>query len=213
MVARWIGLWVVLEALLGCGGHAPQLRYYDFSDATPPQVCYRPDGPTISFRNMSASAGLEGGDIAIRSETGNIDHYRYHRWQAPIARLVKERLAEALAASGRFQRVDIDTFNSDTTVVLDARILRLEGVRRPGKSSVARVILLVTAQHSGADARPQTLLYWQEEPVLEHSVEALVNSLRQALATIALQLAADLVPSARGTRSAPAARACQRRGT
>jgi ABC-type uncharacterized transport system auxiliary subunit len=122
----------------------------------------------------------------MRRKDFRIDSYHYHRWRASSADLITELMADALASSGKFQSVDIDSLIEDTEVILSGKILQFEGVAMP-KGSIARVSIVLTAQRPGSEDILFSRQFDREVDVSEHSILALVSAFRQAVLGIAVE--------------------------
>lgn len=181
----------IVLLLAACGAPAPRVIYYDLSGGALPSQCTNPRGPIIALTDLEASATARGDEIAIRSVDGHIDHYLYHRWQAPVPRLVTELIAERFAASGEFRRVDLNELAADAEVIASGRILRFEGARREGETSVARIVIELSARSKQRSAT-FTRRFTKVIPVTDRSIRGLVQALRRAVIAIAREAAPHL---------------------
>jgi ABC-type uncharacterized transport system auxiliary subunit len=165
------------------------VKFYDFSTLEPTAARTSETGPIVKIERLNAPPGLGGTNISMRWQDFRIESYRYHRWRASSSDLVTELMGRALAESGNFRRVDIDTISDDADVVLSGTILRFEGVGGPN-GSVARVSIAITARRPGSQAILLSRQFDQEIAVRSHSIVALVSAFREGVVAIAADVSA-----------------------
>lgn len=188
---RWgrpAALLLAFACAAGCGGRAPETRYYDLASAARRQAAR---GPVLAIEPLSADEPYDDERIVYRENPYRVDYYHYHRWSASPGALVSRHLERALEASGRFAAVLRDD-PKGASFVLGGRLIALEEVDLSRRRWVARVALELHLRDAASGDVVWSRKLEETEPVSRQSPEGVARALSRALDRIARRLAPEL---------------------
>lgn len=134
-----------LAALLlgGClgGGSAPPTHHYVLHTPKPPA-----EGPEtglhVGVATLEVDPPYDQGRLVYRASPGasEVGFYNYHRWAAPLGRLMASGLADGLAGAPRIASAEPTVSGADYDAVLFGRVIYAEEVDSDGRAE-ARIAL------------------------------------------------------------------------
>lgn len=152
---------ILAVALLGCatgGGEVPATRYYTLG---PP---IDTDASGIETTDRESAELVVGVDaivvdppydqdrlvFRIGAESPEVGFYHYHRWAAPLGRLVEAALAEGLRGTPGISAIEPSSSNANYSARLTGRLVYLEEVDRPEGQEVRLALELELRDRAGA---------------------------------------------------------------
>jgi len=173
---------VLALALLGGCASAPATRWFEIEYRLTPPPGAAASGPRLVVGGFTAHPRCEREEIAYRKSATELGYYPFHRWALRPAEMVRLKLAEDLAASGRFSKVTLAEHSGGTRpgdVVLVGHLEQLEERDGP-EGATGRVRLEVTiAAPDGSAAR--TTMIEGEAPADAATAEAAVRAISRAM--------------------------------
>ncbi len=195
---RLHGLIILLSLmLLGCVGNTPlpEDHYYRLSVETPAQRPVTPtDARLVLVEALRAPDVYASRTIAYSAEPGqlSLEHYHYHSWIDPPARLLQQELIRYLQAVKLAAAVVPDAGRAQPDYRIAGDIRRFER-RKTAKGWEAVVALELRADT--APGNTQMLIvrsYEQIVPAADATLEATVQAFSTATTTIFQQFVSDL---------------------
>jgi ABC-type uncharacterized transport system auxiliary subunit len=176
---------VLAAALAGACASPPAPRWFEieYRLAPPAPDAATSSGPRLVVGGFTAHPRCEREEIAYRKSETELGYYPFHRWALRPAEMVRLKLAEDLAASGRFGAVTLSEHSGGTRpgdVVLVGHLERLEERDGPGGATGRLRLELTLADRDGSGARTTTLE--GEAPADAATADAAVRAISQAMA-------------------------------
>lgn len=187
-----------LVTVAGCaGGGLPTTHYYTL--APPQDTSSRAagsggeEGLAIGVESLAVDPPYDQDRIVYRRspESTEVGYYAYHRWAAPIGRLVQSAMVEGLRGTEGIDSIEPATSTGDYDARLGGRVLFLEHIDSPSDQGVRVSVKLelrdeeqtlwsatLSAIRSGDMLDASTVA-----AVLARAVEELVERAREQLTT------------------------------
>jgi len=145
--------WVVppvIVVLAACGSvDVPEHHFYRLSACAIPGAAGAKD-KIVRVEDFDLAPHLGGDNVLAVVGPNRVEPLRYHRWSAPLAKLVTEVVRESLDESGRYQAVVglRDRVQADWAV--SGRVLQFEqSIETRGWVGVVRLAVSVRDERSG----------------------------------------------------------------
>ncbi len=184
----------VVVAVTGCGGSVPQVHHYVLE---PSAVAANPtphgDGLRVGVRPFNVDPPYDQDRIVYRvDENGpEVGFYAYHRWAAPISRMLPVLVADELRGTPGISTIEPWSVDGVYTSFLEGRVLTIEEVDGPD-GFAARVRLDLTLREPTGDVVWSGRLEGRSVTTTE-DVAAVVEQMRVALAEAVASGRDDLV--------------------
>lgn len=107
-------------------GSVPRTRYYTLSMPAPAPSGDPPTNFVLDVPRFQAADTLRDDRILYYESPTQLNHYEYHRWSAPPADLMAERVAQRLRSMGVFAEVRLFARAAPGDYVLGGRLLSFE---------------------------------------------------------------------------------------
>lgn len=180
---RLLGVFL-LAVSVGCGSvKVPETFYYRLALPNPePVAALQVPGPRLGIAELRLGADLAGDRMMVAGGPVAVQFFHYHRWAAPLDRMLEDALLVGLARRGRFGDVRRATLPGDCDYELAAQVLRF-GVAAEADGWVADVLVAVRL------ARPDGGLLFRQEfasrlPIAAREPAAAVRALSRAVGEI-----------------------------
>ncbi len=139
--ARASLLVVLLVSLLAAGcSQLPPIHYYvlELPGAAKTNEVADNGGRNLAVRNFEANSPYDQDRIAYRvgEDSPEINFYAYHRWAAPLARMLEDAVAVALEGTPGVRTIEPMVSGRRYDAYLDGRLLQLEEIDRAGEQRV-----------------------------------------------------------------------------
>lgn len=135
-------------ALAGClgGGNVPRTHHYVLQ-SPPPPARSGGEGIRIGVATLEVDPPYDQDRLVYRSSSGGpeIGFYNFHRWAAPLGRLMASSLAAAVTGADAVASAEPVAPGADYDAVLSGRVVRIEEIEYPDRSE-ARVELALTLE-------------------------------------------------------------------
>jgi uncharacterized lipoprotein YmbA len=146
MLVLGLAAGTVLGACVG-GGSLPVTHYYTLrpaAEAEPPETVGAP-GLVVGVRSFTVDPPYDQDRLVYRngSESTEVRFYAYHRWAAPLGRLIAVALADGLSGTGGIATIEPARALVDYSAFLDGRLIYLEEVDSPGREEARMALELV----------------------------------------------------------------------
>ena len=146
---------VALAASAGCAS-VPTPRYYQLragGDVAAAAAARKDSGPSLGVREFTVDPPYDQERIVYRvgSEVAEVGFYAYHRWAAPLSRMLPAVVAGALADTPGLGRIEPARPGSGYDAILEGRLLALEEVDAEGVPSVHVSLVLRLEDAEGAE--------------------------------------------------------------
>ena len=141
--ASFFVLVIAALGLSGCGT-LPQTHYYVLEphDVSPAEASR--SGLTIGVETFQVDPVYDQDRIVYRigEDTAEVGFYAYHRWAAPLSRMLPGVVAAGLAGVGGVERIEPATQGRDYDAYLRGRVLAFEEIDTPeGERILVRLTL------------------------------------------------------------------------
>lgn len=196
---RFALLLLLLAGGVGCGGSAPQVRYYQLAVSDPPSP--KTGSKVLVVEPLQSDAAYDDERIVYRNSPYRLDYYNYHRWTATPGTLVGGYLQQALGRTGDWKAV-VREQTADASLVLGGRIVALEEVDQDKQHWVGRVALELTLTDPKTGNVVWTQPFEESEPLPQQSPEGLAKAISVALDRIAKKAAPQIAAHTNETRQA-----------
>ncbi len=178
--ASFLGLVIAALGLGGCGT-LPQTRYYVLEPQCVSSDEASRSGVTIGVETFQVEPVYDQDRIVYRigEETTEVGFYAYHRWAAPLSRMLPGVVAAGLAGVGGVERIEPVTEGRDYDAYLRGRVLAFEEIDTPQGERI-RVRLALTLRTG--DGRELWVEMLNREAALSTGdVHGVVERMRSAL--------------------------------
>ena len=186
-------LLLLLGLFAGCA-KVPVTHYYDLAGAaTPPGPASREAGPWIGVRELVVEPPYDQDRLVYRvgDESPEVGFYAYHRWAAPLSRMLASVIARELDGAPGTGGVELAQPGRDYDAVLGGRLETFEEVDIDGVPHVRLELTLHVDAHDGASRWERRLAGGRAVPTTEVSdlVQAIRTILSEELAAVREELA------------------------
>ncbi len=179
--ALFCGVVAILLAT-ACGGSVPQVHHYVLEpSAVAAERAETGDGIHVGVRPFSVDPPYDQDRIVYRVDENSpeVGFYPYHRWAAPISRMLPVLVADELRGTPGIATIEPQSVDGAYTSFLEGRVLCLEEVDGPD-GITARVRLDLTLRTKSGD------VVWSERlegraVTQTKDVAAVVEQMRLAL--------------------------------
>ena len=128
-------------AVAGCGGRAPTIHYYVLEPPNDPRAPTA-EGLTIGVPAVHVAAPYDQDRIVYRVGEVEVGFYTYHRWAAPLERMLPALVAEACRGLNGVHQIEPAVANREYDAYLQGRVTALEEIDTPeGVRVLARLDL------------------------------------------------------------------------
>lgn len=172
-----------LTFLVSCGGAVPPTHYYVLEphDVVAESFSNRA-GLTIGVRTFQVDPPYDQDRIVYRAgdESAEVGFYAYHRWAAPLARMLPRVVSNGLGGVPGVFSIEPAASGREYEASLRGRVLAIEEIDTPGSQRVRVRVDLTLTRKDGTEIWSQILA--REAPVPSKDVAAVVHAVRTALA-------------------------------
>lgn len=140
-----LALSLLAASCLG-GGNVPRTHHYVLQPPPPPART-APSGLHVGVATLEVDPPYDQDRLVYRPKRGGteVGFYNYHRWAAPLGRLMASSLAGALTGAPGVASAEPLVSGIDYDAVLFGRVVRVEEVEFPDRSE-ARVALALALE-------------------------------------------------------------------
>jgi uncharacterized lipoprotein YmbA len=139
---------VLATALGGCGGSVPRTHYYVLEPQDVSRTGATSEGLTIGVETFRVDPPYDQDRIVYRvgEDSVEVGFYAYHRWAAPLARMLPRVAAAAFDGVPGAKSIEMAASGRDYDAYLAGRVLMLEEIDSPdGQRVRVRLALRLTA--------------------------------------------------------------------
>ena len=186
---------IVLLGVAGCGGSMPTTHYY-MLEAQDVARSVPDSGLTIGVPALRVAAPYDQDRIVYRVGENSVEvgFYAYHRWAAPLGRMLPPIIAEACQGLTGVQRIEPAEADRQYDAYLHGRLTTLEEIDTPdGVRVLVRLDLRLV--RDGVTVWSETVEH--ETPIdgndMPDVVQGMASSIRTAVQTVQPALHAALV--------------------
>jgi len=168
--------------LAGCGGRGPAIHYYVLESPDPePPAAASADGVRIGVDAFSVDPPYDQDRIVYRVDehAAEIGFYAYHRWAAPLARMLPRVVAAAYRDMDGVSVIEPVGGGSSYDFLLRGRVLGFEEIDT-AETQQARVRIEL-ALHGEDGERLWSQSFTRQTSLTNSGVEDVVRGLRAAL--------------------------------
>ncbi|HWM84515.1 MAG TPA: ABC-type transport auxiliary lipoprotein family protein [Kofleriaceae bacterium] len=178
----------IAASLVGCGGTAPEIRYYQLSA---PAAARGGTGPVLVLEPLEAEAAYDDQRIVYRVNDYRLDYYHYHRWSASPGFLVSNYLEQALERSGRFRAV-VRQPTAEAGLSLGGRLISIEEVDHSKREWVGRIVIELSVKDLTSGQVVWSRQFDESEPLERQSPEGLARAISTALGRVVRLMAPEV---------------------
>ena len=178
---------LVLAVAAGCGGAAPQTRYYQLA-APAPHHERAVAGTVLAVEPLTADGAYDDERIVYRVDPVRLDYYNYHHWSTTPGAMVSSYLTRAFSGSGKFRSVVRDA-TKDTAIVLGGHVLAIEELDDSKTKWSGHVALELTVTDPKTSEVLWSHAYDEREPLAVQTPEGLARALGVAMDRIVAEAA------------------------
>jgi uncharacterized lipoprotein YmbA len=200
----------LLLATLAACAHVPATHYYVLQsrqkDAGSPGMPDAGTRPVIGVEHFEVDPPYDQDRIIYRigEDSSEIGYYDYHRWAAPLSRMLPGIVASALGDSTSALVLEPAATKRDYDAILDGRVRAFEEIDTPSGPQVEIRIELILRTRDGAPLWARTV--GGRRALQTKSVGDLVSLMRSLLEDSLQQTVAGLVTALRQHDDEPEAR-------
>jgi uncharacterized lipoprotein YmbA len=198
-LARAAGL-VALALLLGsCAGKLPPTHYYTLQPAAG-AVAAAQEGSRVGVDTLVVDPPYDQDRLVYRESASatEVGFYNYHRWAAPLSRMLAVSLAAGLEGTPGIAAIEPTQPGTDYDSRLRGRVVALEEVDSPAGAEARIVLDLTLVSADGTELWSSTLTATAGGPVA--SGADAMGLVQRAFADLARQARGELA-TALGTAS------------
>jgi ABC-type uncharacterized transport system auxiliary subunit len=173
----------------GCVSTKP-VHYYTIDLALPPATQGKADGLVLIVGNIATPEALQDGRIRYRAGSNEAGAYEYHRWTERPGTMVRNSLARALRASGKYQRVLESSSSAIGDYLVRGKLNDFSEV--DGAAIHTKISLQVELVDRKTNRSVWDRLLEREEPVSGKTVAEVVQSLDRNLQHVVSEMAAEI---------------------
>ena len=168
----------LITILVGCGGSAPQVRYYQL--ASPAAGARGPGGAVLAVEPLAAEGAYDDDRIVYRVDPVRLDYYDYHHWSATPGAMVGAYLEQAFAGTGKFRSV-VRATTTETAAVLGGRVIAIEEIDESKTRWVGHIAVELTLTDPKSGATVWSHAYDEREPLAAQTQEGLARAIGAAM--------------------------------
>ncbi len=149
-------------------------------------------GPWIGVRTFQVDPPYDDDRIVYRhGDSPEVNFYQYHRWAAPLARMLPTVVASSLQGIDGVGRIEPVVPNTAYGLFLHGRVTRVEEIDTPGSQNVVLHFDLRLTDRGGEELWSQVLMAQGSTQTEEVGdiVEAMSEALSRAIEPIRSELA------------------------
>jgi uncharacterized lipoprotein YmbA len=181
-------------ALAGCAGQAPPTHYYTLVPESPAEPTGREGGGlSIGVERLVVDPPYDQERLVYREAAGSaeIGFYNYHRWAAPLSRMLAVSLAARLGGTPGVGAIEPTRAGAEYTARLRGRVVAWEEVDLAGGAEARLVLDLALVEPNGDELWTATLTATSSGPVasgadamdlVQRAFADLVGQVREGLA-------------------------------
>lgn len=177
-------LFAVFTLLLGLGCSAAVPTHYyllevpqsEMSAAKAPAA----EGLAIDVKTFQVDAPYDDDRIVYRvGDSPETGFYHYHRWAAPLSRMLPRVIASALSGTDGIRRIETGIPGTLYDLALNGRVVRIEEIDTPGKQRVVVQVELRLTDTRGEEVWSGTVR--AEEDTQTEEVSTIIETMSAAL--------------------------------
>jgi ABC-type uncharacterized transport system auxiliary subunit len=169
------GLVLLLSA---CASNRP-IHYYAINRPLVTEAPGKPDGLVLVVGRIAAPEALQDGRIRYRAGSNESGAYEYHRWTERPDAMVRDRLVQALRASGHYRQVQETSIGAAVDYRIQGKLYEFSEVDQPGIQTRISLQLEVVSGKTGLVVWSRN--YNRDEPVHGKTMNDVVMSLNRNL--------------------------------
>ena len=184
----------ILTAALASCSSAPPTHYYVLQASAAADEATdgrQVQGASIGVRTFQVDPPYNDDRIAYRiGDSPEMSFYHYHRWAAPLSRMLPTVVSTALTGTANIRRIEPVIPGTSYDLFLNGRVIKAEEIDRPGEQSVVLHFDLRLTDLEGSEIWSGTVAAegsTQTEEVSE-IVGTMSSALSRAMQPIAEQL-------------------------
>jgi cholesterol transport system auxiliary component len=181
---------VATAVLAGSCATTRPVHYYTLGPASAPTNPPQPDGPTILAGAIATPEFLQDARIRYRAGTNRTGSYEYHRWTERPGAMVRDSLARALRASGKYQRVLESSSSAVGDYLVRGKLYEFGEVDDPAIQTKISLRLELVDIKTGRSVWDDA--FEREEPASGKNIGDVVESMDRNLRRVASDAAAEI---------------------
>ena len=172
---------VAAVALSGCAGRLPTTHYYVLEPSNVTATSPRHPGLSIGVRTFRVDPPYDQDRIVYRvgQDSAEVSFYAYHRWAAPLARMLPRVVAVAFADMPGTKSIEPAVSGRSYDAYLDGRVLAFEEIDTAEGQRVRVQLHLSLRVNDEDEVWSQTVT--GHDSISTKDVGQIVESLRSAL--------------------------------
>jgi uncharacterized lipoprotein YmbA len=150
MVPRWTAVAVLLAVTVGCGS-LPTTHYYLLEPQNMAAHPHHRPGVSIGVAPFQVDSPYDQDRIVYRvgSTSAEVGYYAYHRWAAPLSRMLPRVVAGAFGNLPGVATIEPQATGRDYDATLHGRVVALEEVDSSSGAGVHLVLTLTLLDPQG----------------------------------------------------------------